>query len=447
MAEINDLVPIDDNNTARWPEGMAPSAVNDAGRADEGILSRWHRDTNGSLTSAGTASAYTLTTNQSLSAYYDGLEISFVANVTCTDNPTLQLGGLTAAEIKTADDQKVSAGDIPSGSVVNVVSQDNATTPTWRLMNVPAGSQLAQKVITTRGDIIRGDSNGDRERLALGAAGLVLTSDGTDVLYQAVALPRGFVDGFVTANNSTDAVNDLDIAAGQCRDDTNTANIDLASGLTKRLDATWSAGTNQGGLDTGTKAADTWYHVFAIKNPTTDSVDILFSTSATSPTLPSGYTLQRRIWSFRTNATSEILPYIQFQNRCHWETPVNESATFTTDGLKTLSYVPLGHRTEARLTVHIEENNVGNTTDASALVRLGEHTATRTPSAFGDAAQTSNGVYQSAPNGGSLDVGVTIQTDILINTAQQFQWDISGGSGGTPSVAVHSYVDYRGANA
>jgi len=38
----------------------------------------------------------------------------------------------------------------------------------------------ADKVITTRGDMVRGDSSGDRERLGIGAANYVLSSDGTD---------------------------------------------------------------------------------------------------------------------------------------------------------------------------------------------------------------------------------------------------------------------------
>ncbi len=144
MAEIGDLVPIDDNNTARWPEGMPPSDVNNAGRADEGIMSRWHRDTNGSLTSTGTGSAYQLTTNQNLTAYYDGLEITFVANVASNASPTLQLGTLGAAEIQTSDGQSLAAGDIPSGSVVNVISQDNSTTPTWRLMSLNNSGNFAR---------------------------------------------------------------------------------------------------------------------------------------------------------------------------------------------------------------------------------------------------------------------------------------------------------------
>jgi hypothetical protein len=46
----------------------------------------------------------------------------------------------------------------------------------------------ADKVITTRGDVIRGSSTGARERLGLGSANQVLQSDGTDIDWETLAL-------------------------------------------------------------------------------------------------------------------------------------------------------------------------------------------------------------------------------------------------------------------
>jgi hypothetical protein len=140
---------------------------------------------------------------------------------------------------------------------------------------------------------------------------------------QISSFPRGHLAGLVTSNNATDTVNDIDIAAGECRSDDNTANMVLSAGLTKRVDAVWAAGTNQGGLDTGTVIDLAQYHLFLIKNPTTAVVDALFSASLTSPTMPSGYTLKRRILSIRTNGANfggglwqfRQLPGDYFQNR------------------------------------------------------------------------------------------------------------------------------------
>jgi len=50
-------------------------------------------------------------------------------------------------------------------------------------------SGLATSVITTRGDIIRGNASGDRSRYAIGANLTVLTSDGTDPSWTAPATP------------------------------------------------------------------------------------------------------------------------------------------------------------------------------------------------------------------------------------------------------------------
>ena len=46
----------------------------------------------------------------------------------------------------------------------------------------------ANKVITTRGDIVRGSSTGERERLGIGSANKVLQSDGTDCDWETLSL-------------------------------------------------------------------------------------------------------------------------------------------------------------------------------------------------------------------------------------------------------------------
>lgn len=79
-----------------------------------------------------------------------------------------------------------------------------------------AGNQypnFADKVITTRGDIVRGDSSGDRERYGIGAANYVLTSDGNDPtwadpegLKHAVALEIAASDETTALTTGTDKV-------------------------------------------------------------------------------------------------------------------------------------------------------------------------------------------------------------------------------------------------
>ena len=62
--------------------------------------------------------------------------------------------------------------------------------------------------------------------------------------------------------------------------------------IRKKIQASgvWTAGDTNNGLDTGARAVNTFYRTFVIQNNTSGAYDILFSLSATSPTVPSGYT-------------------------------------------------------------------------------------------------------------------------------------------------------------
>lgn len=121
---------------------------------------------------------------------------------------------------------------------------------------------------------------------------------------------RGHIFGLTLSNNASDATNDIDIAAGACASDATAPVImALTSTLTKRLDANWAVGSGNGGLDTGA-IANTTYHVWLIQRSDTGVVDALFSTSATSPTMPSGYDRKRRIGSI-IRASAAIRTFLQ----------------------------------------------------------------------------------------------------------------------------------------
>lgn len=121
MAEISDLNVTDASNTARWPEGMAPSAVNDAGRAMEGYLARWFNDWNASITASGSSNAFTATSNRTISSLVNNTVIAFTANHTITGAPTLNLNSLGAKSIKRFNGNALASGDIVSGQPVMVI--------------------------------------------------------------------------------------------------------------------------------------------------------------------------------------------------------------------------------------------------------------------------------------------------------------------------------------
>lgn len=199
------------------------------------------------------------------------------------------------------------------------------------------------------------------------AAGTIESDDYSTLTHQRVSVPgglAGFLTGFTCSNNGTDATNDIDIAAGQCVDSTGAEFIKCGA-LTKRIDAAWAAGTNQGGLDTGT-VADGTYHLHAIKKDSDGTADILFSTSATAPTLPTGYTKFRRIASIM-RVGGVIRAFNQFGDLFRYHSSVldvDATSTGTADTTRTLS-VPLGIVVEPVLGVQV---NAGASAGAALRV-------------------------------------------------------------------------------
>lgn len=131
----------------------------------------------------------------------------------------------------------------------------------------------------------------------------------------------------------------------------------LASAYTK-TGASWAVGTGNGGIDTGAIANATWYHVWLIQRVDTSVVDVLFSLSATSPTMPTNYTRKRRIGSMLTNGSAQWVKFTQVGNQFLWDAPVRDvvaTASVSTALLLTLS-VPLGVQTDALFTAQITYN-------------------------------------------------------------------------------------------
>lgn len=108
-----------------WPEGMAPSDVNNSARAQMGGEKRWWDRSNATQTTTGTSTAYILTYAAAESALYDGEETSFVLHATCGATPTLNRDGLGAKFLRRFDFATnafiaVGAGDFRANQVLRV---------------------------------------------------------------------------------------------------------------------------------------------------------------------------------------------------------------------------------------------------------------------------------------------------------------------------------------
>lgn len=131
-----------------WSEGMAPSAVNDSARAMMARLADWRDDNSGLLATAGTATAYTVTTNQGLgSTPQNGQLLAVTMHATNGASPTLAADGGTAYPIQSAPAVAVTSGTLVLGSPYTM--KFSTSTNAWMLhnyygtpLNVPLGALL-----------------------------------------------------------------------------------------------------------------------------------------------------------------------------------------------------------------------------------------------------------------------------------------------------------------
>lgn len=122
-----------------WPEGMAPSQVNDSARGMMAALAKYRDDVAGNTVTTGSGAAYALTTNQHFDsfAHMDGAMIAFIVHETNKENPALNVDGLGARPIRAG-----ATADIPPGALrawsVYVVVYSNYNSAFF-LHNFPVG--------------------------------------------------------------------------------------------------------------------------------------------------------------------------------------------------------------------------------------------------------------------------------------------------------------------
>ncbi len=246
--------------------------------------------------------------------------------------------------------------------------------------------------------------------------------------HEGVALPtfmRGYIAGLNLSNDTGAPNTKIDVSSGVCVDDTSAVMMNLGTTV---IDCT-TVGAN--GLDAGSLAAATWYHAFAISKAGGAAPALLASTNLGSPTLPSGYTLKRRIGSFRTDGSSHILAFSQNGDEFLWAAAVadvNVANLGTTATLFTLT-VPTGVKVNALLRAFALTAAVGTLV---LLTSPDENSVAANSPAGNDSIIT-----QVANNyvGGHFN--------LRTNTSGQIRAVSSTGSTAL-LVATYGWVDYRG---
>ena len=107
------------DSNVNWAEGQAPSSVNDSARAEMASVAKFRDDNAGSLTTGGTSTAYTLTTNQVFSSLtvLNGQTLTVRFNATNGASPTLNVDTLGAKPIQIDSATAVGTGAITANSI------------------------------------------------------------------------------------------------------------------------------------------------------------------------------------------------------------------------------------------------------------------------------------------------------------------------------------------
>jgi len=157
--------------------------------------------------------------------------------------------------------------------------------------NIPDNAvTLAKQSHGTQGGIPYYGATGTPSELAADTLGKVLMTKGTGAnpAWEAAPYPPGYVSGLRLSQNSSDTDHDVDITAGYIASDDTVPIALTCAAMTKRSDATFTAGTGNGWLDTGSLANSTAYYPFAIMQAD-GTQDYLLSLSSSSPTMPTDY--------------------------------------------------------------------------------------------------------------------------------------------------------------
>jgi hypothetical protein len=200
-----------------------------------------------------------------------------------------------------------SNGDPLSGGLVNTYVSGTTTAKA----TYPTQDDAAAQTNANANPVVL-DSNG-RAQIWLDGIYKIVVTDSAAVTIQTIdeyglstdsdAFDKQYKQGLeVTLDTDTD--HDVNVTAGEARDGSDSVDIILSGEITKRIDAGWAVGDDQGGLDTGGVTTTSIYYIWLIQRSDTAVEDVLISLSASSPTMPSSYDKKVLVGVGKTDGSS-----------------------------------------------------------------------------------------------------------------------------------------------
>jgi len=121
------------DSTVNWQEGQSPGSVNGSARAMMAAIAKYRDDMSGNVVTDGLATAYTVTTNQTLTSLTDGFSITARMNVTSGTAPTLNVDSLGAKAIATVYGAAIPNGALLEGGIYTFTY--DSTDEKWIVQN------------------------------------------------------------------------------------------------------------------------------------------------------------------------------------------------------------------------------------------------------------------------------------------------------------------------
>lgn len=386
------------------------------------------------LSSVSGADTITASASPVPSAYAAGQTFRFVSAGANTGAATLNVSSLGAKSITKNGTTALVANDIPSGAVVEVTYDGTQ----FQLVALPkALSSGAFTTVGTAASLNVGTSANNVVQLD-GSAKLPAV-DGSQLTNLPSSVLRSYLAGLTLSTAGSSAT--MSIAAGQATSDDQATSMTLGSAISKTTSA-WAVGTGNGGLDTGAIANSTWYHFYLIERTDTGVVDVLFSLSASSPTMPTNYTKKRRIGSGKTNGSAQWVSFKQTGDYFRLAASVldvNTTNPGTASVTATLASVPSGVKVKALINAEWRGGTSANVTvyvrDLDANDEAPTNIAGASPSVPG-------GSFTSQSGGGAAYL------EVMTNTSSQIGYRVTAsGASDIMGIATLGWIDTRGREA